>query len=84
MEQYSGGGQPRCGCCGEEEYVFLALDHVDGGGSRARSDPTFSRRRLFLQLIADGFPPGYAVLCHNCNWGKHALGVCPHAAAAEA
>lgn len=25
-----------------------------------------------------GWPPGYQVLCHNCNVAKRILGTCPH------
>ena len=32
------GGYIRCGCCGQNEPRFLALDHVGGGGATHRKD----------------------------------------------
>ena len=31
----------------------------------------------FLWLIKNDFPPGYQVLCFNCNYAKTAFGKCP-------
>jgi DNA-directed RNA polymerase subunit RPC12/RpoP len=33
-------------------------------------------------LCANGLPPGYEVLCFNCNIGKGIHGKCPHELAA--
>jgi hypothetical protein len=73
---YEAYGGAFCRCCGEEELAFLSLDHVN-------SDGADERRRLgrgvLNRLIREGFPPGYQVLCHNCNLGRHINGgVCPH------
>lgn len=72
-------GGYRCACCGVTDPVFLAIDHIAGDGSD-------DRRRLrtkggmgqYWELKKRGFPPGYQVLCHNCNWAKD-HGGCPHA-----
>lgn len=64
-----------CACCGESEETFLAIDHIGGGGCKHIKSlkVTFYR---WLQI--NGYPPGFQTLCHNCNWGKHVCGECPH------
>ncbi len=72
-----------CACCGETEPLFLCIDHIDGGGERHRADIGVSSRgrSMYTWLKNNGFPPGFQVLCHNCNMGKHLNnGTCPHAA----
>lgn len=69
-----------CACCGESELKFLAIDHVNGGGGRHRREVGGSDK-VFRDLKKRGFPPGFQVLCHNCNFGRHINGgVCPHKA----
>lgn len=71
------GGQ--CQCCGEGELTFLAIDHIDGGGNKHRTKEFggFGGIRFYRWLRRQGYPAGYRVLCHNCNWAT-AWGVCPH------
>ena len=66
-----------CACCGEKELVFLTLDHVNGGGN---ADRRMSKNGLeiYRRLMREGFPPGYQILCWNCNAAKHFQGICPH------
>jgi hypothetical protein len=64
----------KCACCGEKSYEFLSIDHINGGGNKERKEnPNFYR---FLKNR--GFPPGYRVLCHNCNQALGHYGFCPH------
>lgn len=73
----------RCVCCGETGMHFLAIDHIDGGGHQHRSaDP--SAHTITLWLKRNGFPPGFRVLCHNCNTARGVYGYCPHERAAGA
>ena len=65
------GGQ--CACCGEAEEVYLVIDHVAGGGAQHRRSIGSS---IFAWLKRQGYPPGFQVLCHNCNHAKR-LGGCP-------
>ncbi len=81
LEHYS-GGEPHCACCGETEFVFLALDHINDDGYLERSQAGYSRAGFWSGLIRRGFPSGYQVLCHNCNWAK-SHGGCPHQAGVE-
>ncbi len=70
-----------CVCCGETEPLFLTIDHVDNDGAEMRRNGTHSRggTAFYQWLKKSGFPPGFQVLCMNCNLGKHRNGgVCPH------
>ena len=81
-------GGYKCACCGEADPEFLTLDHSDGnGGDHRRSRSTtgnnwgWGGHHLYLLLKQKGFPPGFQVLCMNCNFGKtRNNGVCPHKA----
>lgn len=67
---------PACVCCGEDIDAFLCIDHIDGGGCQHKRDEGFSN--LTGYLFRMGFPPGFQVLCHNCNAAKGRNGQCPH------
>lgn len=69
-----------CKCCGEDELVFLALDHVNNNGAAERRDKKGrnSGRALYLRLKKEGYPKTFQILCANCNWAKYVLGRCPH------
>lgn len=69
-------GKLACVCCGESEYEFLTIDHINGGGRHHRRTMTHSH--LYKWLIDNGLPEGYQVLCYNCNCAKGKLGKCPH------
>lgn len=71
-----GGDPPKCECCEEPRFEFLSIDHINGGGSRHRKAVGYGR--LYEWLKQNGFPPGYRVLCHNCNQAYGMYGYCPH------
>ena len=69
-----------CECCGEDEEVFLALDHIDEDGAEWRRKMGSSGKgvNFYHWLIRHEFPElGLQLLCHNCNWAK-TRGGCPH------
>lgn len=71
----------RCNCCGESRYEFLTLDHVDGRGAQDRRENGSNARdvqSIYRRVFRAGFPPGYQVLCYNCNCAKHIYKECPH------
>lgn len=68
-------GIPKCACCGEEILEFLCIDHINGGGDRQRKKTGVN---IYAWLRKSGFPPGYRVLCHNCNSALGFYGYCPH------
>jgi len=72
IQMYGG----RCACCGEEHEAFLALDHINGGGQKHRSERgTYG---VFKDALEANDPQRFRVLCHNCNMAYHTCGVCPH------
>ncbi len=81
-----GGEHPACKCCGEDIDQFLAIDHLDGGGNAHRRSiygTATAGDRFYRWLRDNGFPPGFQILCHNCNFAKSAYGVCPHHASSH-
>jgi hypothetical protein len=70
-------GEPACSCCGETRLEFLAIDHIDGGGNLHRKK-VGGGGHFYQHLVNEGFPPGYRVLCHNCNLSLGYYGYCPH------
>lgn len=74
--QHYGG---KCKCCGESILAFLVIDHINGGGTRQRKRSGLSGTQIYRWLKKRGYPDGFRVLCHNCNWGVHVgRGKCPH------
>jgi hypothetical protein len=72
-----------CQCCGESEYRFLTIGHVDGNGAEERRSINGNARggnqALLRRLRREGWPPGYRTECWNCNCASHFNGgVCPH------
>lgn len=74
-----GGTKPECGCCHEINPVFLCLDHIAGGGSADRKLHG-SGNPFYAYLKKAGFPPGFQILCFNCNMAKQLASSCPHTA----
>ncbi len=74
-------GGYRCACCGESEPKFLTLDHIHNNGGTHRKEIGNRGSGIFKWLRDNDYPPGFQVLCMNCNHGK-ALngGTCPHKA----
>jgi len=71
-------GKPKCQCCGEDRIEFLGMDHINGGGNKHRREIKLSGFAFYNWLIANNFPVGFRVLCHNCNMAKGLYGYCPH------
>lgn len=69
--EYYGG---KCNCCGEKEYKFLAIDHINGRNKVER----VSTREFYNNFRKGIFPKDYQLLCHNCNSAKGFYGQCPH------
>lgn len=66
---------PACTCCDEYRTEFLAIDHIHGGGHRQKKE---IGTHIYKWLRDSKFPPGFRVLCHNCNQSLGAYGYCPH------
>lgn len=70
-----------CSCCGESEYDFLSIDHINNDGHLEKwpSGRIISGKQLYQKIVKAGFPDTYQVLCMNCNFGKRMNnGICPH------
>lgn len=76
IREYGG----RCECCGEEQFAFLSIDHIDGGGKKHQQALGGGGGAVLRYLKRIGWPKeGYRILCYNCNCGRNRFGgVCPH------
>ena len=82
LARYS-NGEPECACCGIKYIEFLVLDHIGGTGADHRREMVKTGKKLGGTLIYSwvkkmGYPPGFRVLCFNCNWAYRLGPVCPH------
>ena len=77
---------PNCQCCGESEFQFLTLDHVNNDGAAhrriLRNENKGGRQLIddiYRKIHADLPHPDIQVLCANCNLGRaRNKGICPH------
>ncbi|HDY67226.1 MAG TPA: hypothetical protein ENH85_05485 [Candidatus Scalindua sp.] len=79
LSAFNAYGGAKCSCCGEKEFIFLCIDHINGGGTKQRSELPNNGNAIYIWLKDNNYPVGYRVLCHNCNWGVYKNnGICPH------
>lgn len=72
-------GKNCCECCGEKEYKFLAIDHIDLRYGTGKDHRKKNGASLCNWMLANDFPEGFRILCHNCNLGRNLNGgTCPH------
>lgn len=79
-------GGSKCACCGETAVEFLSIDHIENNGSKHRKEiasgktdsPKSQAIKFYEWLRANSYPPGFQVLCMNCNFAKGHFGKCPH------
>jgi len=69
---YYSNGQLRCVRCGIDDLDVLCIDHIEGGGTK-HTAIVGTGGKFYSWLISQGFPSGYQVLCHNCNWKKRIM-----------
>lgn len=68
----------KCVCCGEDESVFLVLDHINNDGAAHRKE-IGKGGSMYRWIKRNGFPKDlFQILCWNCNAAKSILGRCPH------
>jgi hypothetical protein len=68
----------QCHCCKTKDVDVLAVDHINGGGNKHQKKLRAEGKLLYLELKKQGYPKGYQILCHNCNYKKHLRGKCSH------
>jgi len=56
-----------CVGCGESNINVLSIDHVNQDGHLHRKEQGGSKN-FWSWLRQRNFPPGYRVLCRNCQW----------------
>lgn len=68
---------PQCNCCGEDNLLFLSIDHINNNGSEDRKKTQTS---MWEAVVKRCFPDDLQILCMNCNWGKRMNNniTCPH------
>ena len=78
-EVYAAYGGYICACCGETEKAFLSIDHIyNDGAEHKRRENLQTGEQMHRWIKRHNFPPGFQVLCMNCNWGKRMNnGICP-------
>lgn len=66
----------KCNCCGEDNPLFLTLQHKDRKGEHYSGLKT---HQLYARAKAEGWPAEkYEMLCMNCNFAHGQYGECPH------
>ena len=68
LEKYGG---PRCCWCGQTEIKCLSIDHINNDGAAHRGADKQAKSSMYWWLKKNDFPPGFEVLCMNCNFSKH-------------
>lgn len=67
QEVFGAYGGVKCSKCGfDADLDVLQIDHINGGGTKHLKE--IGRARLYNWLKKNNFPPGYRVLCSNCNF----------------
>jgi predicted nucleic-acid-binding Zn-ribbon protein len=59
-----------CQRCGFSDVRALSVDHVNGGGRRHIKEIQRSGSSFYHWLKQHKYPPGFQVLCMNCQWIK--------------
>lgn len=68
----------RCACCGEQQFEFLTIDHVNGDGAVHKRAIGRDSRKMYQWVKNNNYPDAIQILCYNCNCAKGVYGTCPH------
>lgn len=71
----------KCVCCGNSNFRYLQLDHVNDDGRQHREqmktkNGKYGGTQLWKWLKTNNFPPALQVLCGNCHTAKSWYGGC--------
>jgi len=67
-------GEGTCRWCGQGDQDVLTIDHIDNDGANHRRQLGIGCGKLIYRyLIKNDYPPGFQVLCFNCNNKKEVL-----------
>lgn len=80
LEALNAYGGPSCACCQEDSIIMLTLDHTAQNGAEDRRQNGKSGTGFYQRLKKLGWPPGFRVLCRNCNYAVYfdPEHKCPH------
>lgn len=74
INEYGG----KCICCGENNPLFLTIDHINNNGAEERKSKKYNQDKFYNLLISNNFPNQYRLLCYNCNLCLGFYGKCYH------
>ena len=66
---YYSQGNMACSRCGFADIRALSVDHINGGGTKHRSE-VGEGRAFWRWLVKNNYPEGYQILCMNCQFIK--------------
>ena len=74
---------PFCSCCGEDNYRFLTIDHINNDGLWRSKNKERPPNKFYASIVKQGkegnWPSDLQILCYNCNCGRaFNSGICPH------
>jgi hypothetical protein len=73
------GYDSKCNCCGEDNPLFLTIDHINKDGFLDKKKFKNNMYKFYNYLIDNNFPTdNYRLLCYNCNCSRGAYGQCYH------
>lgn len=68
-----------CACCGENNALFLTIDHTFNNGAEHRKvlgGQHSNGHAIYRWLKKHNYPEGFQILCWNCQHGKRIHGGC--------
>lgn len=57
----------KCNCCGESNFMFLTIDHINNDGNIDRFNSSVSSIGFYSKLLRENIREDLQVLCFNCN-----------------
>lgn len=74
IENYGGS----CVCCGNSNYKYLQLDHINNDGAEHRKKLSNGKRggNMYRWAVSNDYPKNLQLLCANCHHAKTYFGGC--------
>lgn len=67
-------GEGTCRWCGQGDIDVLCVDHIDNSGAvHRKAQRGLTGDSMYKWLVRNDYPPGYQILCFNCNTKKELL-----------